>query len=100
MVLDSGTYRLPVASRKYYKDLERLTPKLKAYYAEANEVYGPDYGPVLAKIFYDFCLPECDINQPIEHLWEIQTPTLLIAGDRDLFFPLYLHQEMAEAIPN
>jgi pimeloyl-ACP methyl ester carboxylesterase len=99
MALDSGTYKIPVASRKYYKDPEALSPKLKKYYEDANELYGPAYGPRLAKIFYDFRLPECDINQPLESLKEISAPTLLIAGDHDLFFPPEIHRDMAQTIP-
>jgi pimeloyl-ACP methyl ester carboxylesterase len=99
MVLDSGTYQVPVGSRKYYKDPESLSSKLKKYYEEASEVYGPAYGPTLAKIFYDFRLPECDINQPLESLRAISAPTLLLAGERDLFFPPEIHRTMAQTIP-
>ncbi len=100
MVLDSGTYRIPEASRRFYKAPESLSDKLKAYYARANEVYGASYGPVLAKAFYDFRLPQCDINTPVEVLQEITAPTLIIHGDRDLFFPVDIPVAMKRYIPN
>ena len=100
MVLDSGTYRVPVSARQCYKKPETLSVKLKKYYEEANEVYGPEYGPILAKIFYDFRLQECDINIPLEALQEIEAPTLLIAGDRDIFFPADIPLAMKQTIPH
>ena len=99
MVLDSATYQVPEASRQHYKHPDTLSPKLKAMYAEANEVYGPEYGSVLAKVLYDFRLAECDINIPLEGLSAINAPTLLIAGENDQFFPPYVHQAMAQSIP-
>ena len=99
MVLDSGTYQVPVSARTYYKNPETLNTKLRKYYEEANEVYGAEYGPILAKIFYDFRLPECDINLPLEVLREIQAPTLLIAGGRDIFFPADIPLAMKQTIP-
>lgn len=100
MVLDSGTYRIPEASRRYYKPYDSLNDKLKQYYAEANEVYGPEYGPILAKAFYDFRLPECDINIPTEWLHEIIAPTFVLHGDRDLFFPPEIAVELKHHIKN
>lgn len=99
MVLDSGTYRIPEASRKKYKPYDALKDSLKQYYNEANEVYGSSYGPVMAQAFYDFRLPECDINIPIDWLREISSPTLILHGDRDFFFPAEIPVEMKRAIP-
>lgn len=100
MVLDSGTYRIPETSQRFYRSPESLSEKLKTYYAEANEIYGAEYGPTLATAFYDFRLPGCDINVAVETLAEIQTPTLIIHGDRDLFFPVDIPIEMKRVIPN
>lgn len=100
MVLDSGTYRIPETSRRYYKPYEALNDKLKQYYAEANEAYGPEYGPILAGAFYDFRLPECDINIPREWLGDIISPTYILHGDRDLFFPAEIAVEMKRTIKN
>lgn len=99
MVLDSATYRVPPEARKYYKPPELLSPKLQQYYREANEVLGPEYGQFLARTFYDFRLPECDINTPPECLSEIQAPTLIMHGDRDFFFPANIAIEMKQTIP-
>jgi pimeloyl-ACP methyl ester carboxylesterase len=100
MVLDSTTNEVPVTSRQYYRDPDHLTPKLQRLYDEANELHGPAMGRRLAEIFYDFRLPECDINQPIELMTEIRQPTLLIHPDRDLFFPLRIAEDLNRAIPN
>jgi pimeloyl-ACP methyl ester carboxylesterase len=100
MVLDSTTNEVPVTSRQFYRDPEHLTPKLKELYRTANEIHGPEFGPTLAKIFYDFRLPECDINQPIELMREIEQPTLLVHPDRDIFFPLRIAEALNAAIPN
>ncbi len=99
MVLDSGTYQIPEASQRYYRSPEVLSEKLTRYYAEANEIYGAQYGPILAKAFYDFRLPECDINIGVDLLAEIQAPTLIVHGDRDLFFPVEIPIEMKRVIP-
>ncbi len=100
MVLDSATYRVPEASQRYYKNPDSLSPNLVEYYKQANEIYGAEYWRTLAETFYNFRLPECDVNQPIEDLREIITPTLIIHGDRDLFFPVDIPVEMKRSIPN
>jgi pimeloyl-ACP methyl ester carboxylesterase len=100
MVLDSATYRVPHEARRFYKPPETLSQKLKQYYREANEVLGPEYGRFLAQTFYDFRLPECDINIPLETLREIQAPTLLMSGDRDFFFTVDIAIDMRLRIPH
>jgi non-heme chloroperoxidase len=100
MVVDSATYRVPPEARMFYKPPEELSPKLKEYYREANEVLGPEYGQFLAKTFYDFRLPECDINVPLETLKEIEAPTLIVSGDRDFFFTVNIAIDMKLTIPN
>jgi pimeloyl-ACP methyl ester carboxylesterase len=100
MVLDSGTYRIPEASRSKYKPYDSLKDSLKQYYMDANEIYGPTYGRVMADAFYSFRLPECDINIPTEWLTKISSPTLILHGDRDFFFPAEIPVEMKRAIPN
>ena len=100
MVLDSTTCRIPDAARALYKDPETLSSKLKHYYAGANEWYGAGYGPELARVFYDFRLPECDINVPIGEHAAIGCATLLIHGDRDDFFPVDIPIALSQTIPN
>jgi pimeloyl-ACP methyl ester carboxylesterase len=100
MVLDSGTYKVPQSAQKYYKAPESLSAKLKEYYKKANEIYGEDYWQEMAQAFYNFRLPECDINIPLESLKEITSPTLIIHGDRDIFFPVDIPAEMKMTIPN
>ncbi len=100
MVLDSATYRVPREARRFYKPPEELSPKLKRYYREANEVLGPEYGQFLAQTFYDFRLPECDINVPVETLRDITAPTLVMSGDRDFFFTVDIAIDMKRVIPN
>lgn len=100
MVLDSGTYRVPPEAERYYKHPDALSESLKSYYRHANEIYGPDYGKELAAAFYSFRLPECDVNVPLEALKAIAAPTLLVAGDRDVFFPVDIHIAMQRTIPN
>ena len=100
MVLDSATYRVPLEARKFYKSPDALSKKLIEYYKHANEIYGASYWKVLAQTFYDFRLPECDINVPLDTLSEIQAPTLIISGDRDLFFTVDIAIDMKRTIPN
>ncbi len=100
MVLDSTTFCVPEAAKIYYKDPATLSPKLKQYYAEANEWYGASYGEELARVFYDFRLPECDINVPLELHHAIECPTLLIHGDRDMFFPSDIPIALRQTIPD
>jgi pimeloyl-ACP methyl ester carboxylesterase len=100
MVLDSGTYKVPQSAQKYYKAPESLSPKLKEYYKKANEIYGADYWHEMAQAFYNFRLLECDINISLESLKEITSPTLIIHGDRDIFFPIDIPAEMKMTIPN
>jgi len=99
MVLDSGTYRVPPEAERFYKHPDALSESLKSYYSHANEIYGPDYGKELAAAFYSFRLPECDVNVPLEALKQIVAPTLLVAGDRDVFFPTDIHIAMRRTIP-
>jgi pimeloyl-ACP methyl ester carboxylesterase len=84
----------------FYKPWEELGPKLKQYYRDANEVMGAEYGEVLARTFYNFRLPECDINIPLETLRQIQAPTLVMSGDRDFFFTIDIAIDMKLTIPN
>jgi pimeloyl-ACP methyl ester carboxylesterase len=100
MVVDSATYRVPQEARKFYKPPEQLSDKLQQYYREANEVLGPEYGQFLARTFFDFRLPECDINIPLETLKDIQAPTLVMSGDRDFFFTVDIAIDMKLTIPN
>ncbi len=99
MVIDSATIRVPETSRKYYKHPDTLSEKLRRYYEQANEVYGASYWRTLAQTFYDFRLPECDINIDAELLRDISAPTLVIHGDRDLFFPVDIAIDMYRHIP-
>lgn len=98
MVLDSATYRVPPEARRFYRAPDDLSPRLRRYYEEANEVYGAQYWRFLAQTFYDFRLPECDINVPLEVLKEIQCPTLVISGDRDDFFTVSIAVDMYRTI--
>jgi pimeloyl-ACP methyl ester carboxylesterase len=100
MVLDSGTYRVPPEAERYYKHPDTLSESLKSYYRHTNEIYGPEYGRVLAEAFYSFRLPDCDVNISLEALTSITAPTLLVAGDRDVFFPVDIHIDMKQTIPN
>jgi pimeloyl-ACP methyl ester carboxylesterase len=100
MVIDSATYRIPNAAQKFYKTPESLSPKLQGYYKKANEIYGPEYWHEMAQAFYNFRLPDCDINIPFESLKEIISPTLIIHGDRDNFFPVNIAVDMKMTIPN
>jgi pimeloyl-ACP methyl ester carboxylesterase len=100
MVIDSATYRIPGEAQKYYKAPESLSPKLQEYYKKANEIYGAEYWHELAQAFYNYRLPESDINIPLESLKEITSPTLIIHGDRDNFFPVSIATDMKMTIPN
>ncbi len=100
MVIDSATYMIPQSAQKYYKSPESLSPKLQDYYKKANEIYGPEYWHEMAQAFYNFRLPDCDINIPLESLKEITSPTLIIHGDRDNFFPVDIAVNMKMTIPN
>ena len=100
MVIDSATIRVPESSRKFYKHPDTLTPKLIAHYEDANEIYGKDFWRYLPQTFYDFRLPECDVNLQPESLQDISAPTLIIHGDRDLFFPVDIAIDMKRNIPN
>ncbi|MEP7234245.1 MAG: alpha/beta hydrolase [Ignavibacteriota bacterium] len=100
MVIDSATYRIPKEAQKYYKAPEALSPKLRTYYQNANEKYGADYWQEMAQAFYNFRLPDCDINIPLESLKGLTSPTLIIHGDRDNFFPVSIATQMKMTIPN
>ncbi|MEI8134291.1 MAG: alpha/beta hydrolase [bacterium] len=100
MVIDSATYRIPQVAQKFYKAPESLSPKLRNVYEGANEIYGKSYWHEMAQAFYNFRLPECDINLPLSVLSEITSPTLIIHGDRDNFFPVEIATQMKSAIPN
>lgn len=99
MVIDSATYRVPLEARKFYRSPDLLSPRLIRYYKAANEVLGEDYWRFLAQTFYDFRLPECDINVPLETLKDIKAPTLIISGDRDSFFTVDIAIDMKQTIP-
>ncbi|MFI5264262.1 MAG: alpha/beta fold hydrolase [Candidatus Kapaibacterium sp.] len=100
MVIDSATYKVPRESQKYYRPPESLSEKLKEYYKKANEIYGPEYWHEMAQAFYNYRLHECDVNIPLESLKEIISPTLIIHGDSDIFFPVNIPAEMKMTIPN
>jgi pimeloyl-ACP methyl ester carboxylesterase len=98
MVLDSTTNEVPIASRKHYRDPDHLSPKLEDMYRHANEVHGPEFGRRLAQIFYDFRLPDCDINQATALAEQITSPTLLIHPDHDIFFPVRIAEALHNAV--
>lgn len=100
MVVDSATIRVPEASRRFYKHPDTLTQKLVSYYEEANEIYGKAYWRYLAQTFYDFRLPEADVNIDASLLRDIIAPTLIIHGDRDQFFPADIAVDMKRHITN
>jgi len=60
----------------YFEHLEQLD--LRAYFALARDLLSHDAAPMLA---------------------EVRVPTLVIAGDRDLFVPVARSREMASGIP-
>jgi pimeloyl-ACP methyl ester carboxylesterase len=45
-------------------------------------------------------LPDADVNVDPSVLHEITSPTLIIHGDRDLFFPVDIAIDMKKNIPN
>jgi pimeloyl-ACP methyl ester carboxylesterase len=100
MVIDSATIRVPEASRAFYKRPELLKPSVLKFYEDANEIYGKEYGRYLAQTFYDFRLPDADVNVDPAVLQDITCPTLIIHGDRDLFFPVDIAIDMKRNIPN
>ncbi|HEY6171231.1 MAG TPA: alpha/beta hydrolase [Candidatus Kapabacteria bacterium] len=100
MVIDSATIRVPETSRKFYRRPDLLKPSIVKLYEEANEIYGKEYWRYLAQTFYDFRLPECDVNIKAELLQDILAPTLIIYGDRDAFFPVDIAIDMKRNIPN
>jgi pimeloyl-ACP methyl ester carboxylesterase len=99
MVIDSATYRVPPEARKFYRPPEMLSPRIISYYQAAKEATDMEYWRFLAKTFYDFRLPECDINVPLETLGDIKAPTLIISGDRDSFFTVDIAMDMKQTIP-
>ena len=100
MVIDSATYMIPQSAQRYYKSPKSLSPKLQDYYKKANEIYGTEYWHEMAQAFYNFRLPDCDINISLESLKEITSPTLIMHGDRDNFFPVDIPVNMKMTIPN
>lgn len=100
MVIDSATIRVPEASRAFYKRPDLLKPSILKFYEDANEIYGKEYGRYLAQTFYDFRLPDADVSVDPEVLTNITCPTLIIHGDRDLFFPVDIAIDMKRNIPN
>lgn len=100
MVIDSATIRVPEASRAFYKRPELLKPNIVKFYEEANEIYGKEHWQYLAQTFYDFRLPEADVNVDPAVLHDITCPTLIIHGDRDIFFPVDIAVDMKKNIPN
>jgi pimeloyl-ACP methyl ester carboxylesterase len=100
MVVDSATIRVPEASRAFYKRPDLLKPSILKFYEDANEIYGKEYGVYLAQTFYDFRLPDADVNVDPAVLQDITCPTLIIHGDRDLFFPVDIAVDMKKNIPN
>ncbi len=100
MVIDSATIRVPEASRAFYKRPDLLKPSILKFYEDANEIYGKEYGRYLAETFYNFRLPDADVNVNPTVLQDIVCPTLIIHGDRDLFFPVDIAIDMKHNIPN
>jgi pimeloyl-ACP methyl ester carboxylesterase len=100
MVIDSATIRVPETSRTFYKRPDLLKPSIIKLYEDANEIYGKDYWQYLAQTFYDFRLPEADVNVNPSILETITCPTLIIHGDRDLFFPVDIAIEMKKNVTN
>lgn len=100
MVIDSATIRVPESSRTFYKRPDQLKPSIKQMYEESNEVYGSQYWEYLAQTFYDFRLPDADVNVDASALQDIICPTLIIHGDRDIFFPVDIAVDMKKNIQN
>ena len=55
----------------------------------------------MAQAFYNFRLPDCDINLPLDFFKDNQVADAsFIHGDSDIFFPVDIAADMKLAIPN
>ena len=70
---------------------------LRALHAKKH---GPNYPHQLLDEWLDSVLRPDELPFTPADLEKMETPTLILHGDRDLFFPLYIPITMYESLPN
>jgi pimeloyl-ACP methyl ester carboxylesterase len=101
MVLLAATIYFPESARAIMRQhtVDSLTPEQMAHHREHHR-YGDDQIRELYSIFYGFKDSYDDMNFTAPYLSTISANTLIVHGDRDVFFPVSIPVEMYRSIPN
>ena len=104
LTLVNATYRFDeVAKAHMRKVVEELSIPPEAIEA-SRRVHGPTHGPehwrVLREAFYQFTVDPDELPFDPSNLAAITSPVLVMHGDRDPFFPVYIPVNMYRAMPN
>ncbi|TWU34842.1 alpha/beta fold hydrolase [Novipirellula artificiosorum] len=101
MVLFGASSYIPAAPRNY-RDLTfegfSADPELKLLKSQHSR--GDDQVRELIRLWYSFEFSFDDMNFTPPYLSTIKANTLIIHGDRDMYFPVRIAAEMYESIPN
>lgn len=102
MVLVGQTHRLPLAAReraRAWPEFDQLPPEVQDLYASYHQ-NGADQFKLLLPQFRGLADEYEAYDLSPEHVSRISAPTLIVAGDRDEFYPMELFTEFYEALPN
>jgi pimeloyl-ACP methyl ester carboxylesterase len=101
MILLSATHYFPEQARKAMRKstVESLTEK--DYERERRfHIYGDEQIRMLQRQFHNFKDSYDDMNFTPPFLSSITARTLIVHGDRDWYFPVFIPVEMYQSIPN
>jgi pimeloyl-ACP methyl ester carboxylesterase len=102
LTLVSATYTFDDRVKAKAREIRASAPtewidSLKALHGESH---GTDYGDTILDLWLSSVLRPDELPFNPVDLSEIACPTLIIHGDRDLFFPVHVPTTMYEAIPH
>ena len=102
MTLVSSTYTFDDHCKAKAREIRVLVDKewvdsLKTLH---GETHGTDYADTILDLWLNSVLRPNELPFTLDDLSHITCPTLIMHGDRDFFFPVYVPTTMYQAIPN
>ncbi|MCJ7737018.1 MAG: alpha/beta hydrolase [Anaerolineae bacterium] len=102
LTLVSGTYTFDDHVKAQVREIMTSVPLEWTEYLKTwhGETHGPNYAHIIVNLWADSVLRPDELPFTPDDLGKITCPTLIIHGDRDSFFPVYVPVTMYQAIPN
>jgi pimeloyl-ACP methyl ester carboxylesterase len=102
LVLVSQTHRLPLTAREVartYPEFDEMPEEVQKLYAGYHRNGGDQFARLLPQ-FRGLADDFAAYDLSPEHVAQINTPTFIVIGDRDPFYPMDLVTEFYQALPN